>query len=187
MPHAQQELATARWLAKPGVRDAQNEKAHLRMASHPRKWAQERTRQPEPRDYTTLSDPHQREPTTMQAVRLAVSEWQFNWGPESSWEKHFNDQLQLHQERPSHSAVDNFFSLCDTHVQAGREILRDLRDLVNANCRSGKVRRDRFLQLYDMLETVLPEVKFFEVKLDEYTPSIPNSRLSSVCYYEQAF
>lgn len=83
--------------------------------------------------------------------------------------------------------MDDFFSLCDTHVQAGREILHDLRDLANANCRSGKVRRDRFIQLYDMLETVLPEVKFFEVKLDEYAPSIPNSRLSSVRYYERAF
>ncbi|KAG1814561.1 hypothetical protein EV424DRAFT_1348742 [Suillus variegatus] len=98
MPRAQQQLATARWLEKPGVRDAQNEKARLRMASHPRKRAKERTRQPEPRDYTTLSDPHQREPTTIKAVRSAVSEWQFNWGPESSWEKQFNDQLQLHRE-----------------------------------------------------------------------------------------
>jgi hypothetical protein len=120
-------------------------------------------------------------------VQFAVSEGQFNWGPESSWEKQFNDQLQLHREWPARSAVDDFFSLCDTHVQAGQEILYDLRYLANANCRSGRVRRDRCIQLYDMLEMVLPEVKFFEVKLDEYALSIPSSRLSSVCYYEHAF
>ncbi|KAG2122393.1 hypothetical protein BD769DRAFT_1316860, partial [Suillus cothurnatus] len=79
--------------------------------------------------------------------------------------------------------VDDFFSLCNTHAQAGQEILYDLRYLANANCRCRRVRRDRFIQLYDMLEMVLPEVKFFEVKLDEYAPSIPSSRLSSVHYY----
>jgi hypothetical protein len=120
-------------------------------------------------------------------MQFTISEGQFNWGPESLWEKQFNNQLQLHREQLSHSAVDGFFSLCNTHVQAGWEILYDLRYLANANCRSGRVRRDRFIQLYDMLEMVLPKVKFFEVKLDEYATSIPSSRLSSVCYYEQAF
>jgi hypothetical protein len=115
----------------------------------PRKWAKERTHQPELDIYTTLSDagsldPHQHEPKTIKTMQFTISEGQLNWGPESSWEKQFNDQLQLHREQPSHSAVDNFFSLCDTHVQAGREILYDLRYLENANCRSRRVRRDRY-------------------------------------------
>ncbi|KAG2058446.1 hypothetical protein BDR06DRAFT_875837, partial [Suillus hirtellus] len=70
--------------------------------------------------------------------------------------------------------VDDFFSLCETHVQAGRNILGDLRNLVLAYCRSRRAQKDRFLQLYEMLEVVLSEVRFFEIKLDEYAPSIPD-------------
>lgn len=139
-------------------------------------------------NHSIQDDPTQSAPTTLEAVRLAISEWQFNWGPEGSWEKHFNDRLRHHRERESACrAVDDFFSLCETHAQAGRDILGDLRNLVLAYCRSRRAQKDRFLQLYEMLEVVLSEVRFFEIKLDEYAPSIPDSRLSSVRYYERPY
>lgn len=82
--------------------------------------------------------------------------------------------------------MDTFFNICEDHVQTGREILSDLRKISVGYCRNGRVKKDKFIQIYDMLTIVLSEVKFFEVKLDEYAPSIPDSRLSSVRYYERA-
>ncbi|KAG1777173.1 hypothetical protein EV702DRAFT_970129, partial [Suillus placidus] len=117
--------------------------------------------------------------------RIAISDWQFNWGPENTWEKQFNDRLRAQQERNStFCSVDMFFGICDDHVQSGWEILGDLRKITAGYCRNGRVMKDKFFQIYDMLAIVLLEVKFFEVKLDEYAPSIPTSRLSSVRYYE---
>ncbi|KAG1760560.1 hypothetical protein EV702DRAFT_985490, partial [Suillus placidus] len=119
-------------------------------------------------------DPQQVERTTIEDVRIAISDWQFNWGPENTWEKQFNDRLHAQQEHNStFRSVDMFFSICDDHVQSGREILGDLRKITAGYCRNGRVMKDKFFQIYDMLTIVLLEVKFFEVKLDEYAPSIP--------------
>ena len=43
--------------------------------------------------------------------------------------------------------------------------------------------RDLFLQGFDMVTAVTSEVKFFEVKLDEYAPSVPMTKVSDVRYY----
>ncbi|KAG1871808.1 hypothetical protein DFJ58DRAFT_652397, partial [Suillus subalutaceus] len=123
--------------------------------------------------------------TTVEDVRIAISDWQFNWGPENMWEKQFNDCLCAQQEcNSTFRLVDTFFSICEDHVQSGREILSDLRKIAVGYCRNGRVMKDKFIQIYDMLTVILSEVRFFEVKLDEYAPSIPASRLSSVRYYE---
>lgn len=117
-------------------------------------------------NHSIQDNPTQSAPTTVEAVRLAISEWQFNWGPEGSWEKHCNDRLRLHQEQESACrAVDDFFSSCETHAQAGQDILGDLRNLVLAYCRSRRAQKDRFPQLYEMLEVVLSEVRFLKSNL----------------------
>ncbi|KAG1746998.1 hypothetical protein EDD22DRAFT_785739, partial [Suillus occidentalis] len=125
--------------------------------------------------------------STIEDVCIAISEWQFNWGPEHTWEKQFNDHLCAQQEcNSTFRSVDTFFNICEDHVQAGREILSNLRKISVGYCRNGRVKKDKFIQIYDMLTIVLSEVKFFKVKLDEYAPSIPDLRLSSVRYYERA-
>lgn len=131
--------------------------------------------------------PQHIERATIKEVRIAIHDWQFNWGPEHSWEKQFNDQLRAQQEcNLAFHSVDDFFSICEDHTQSGREILGDLRKIAVDYCKNGRVTKDKFLQIFDMLTVVLSEVKFFEVKLDEYAPSIPASRLSSVWYYKRA-
>ena len=43
--------------------------------------------------------------------------------------------------------------------------------------------RDLFLQGYEMVVAVTSEVKFVEVKLDEYAPAVPLIKLSNVRSY----
>jgi len=42
---------------------------------------------------------------------------------------------------------------------------------------------DLYEQVFDLLTTLLAELRFFEVKLDEYAPVFPLSRISEACYY----
>ncbi|KAG2342579.1 hypothetical protein BDR05DRAFT_948930 [Suillus weaverae] len=178
------------------VRAAQNEKAHTWMARKCTGLAAMEQRHGADNQHESeclvgsnksCGNPQQVERTTVEDVHIAICDWQFNWGPENTWEKQFNNCLCAQQEHNStFRLVDTFLSICDDHVQSGQEILRDLRKITASYCRNGRVMKDKFIQIYDMLTIILSELKFFEVKLDEYAPSIPTSRLSSICYYEQA-
>jgi len=42
---------------------------------------------------------------------------------------------------------------------------------------------DLYEQVFDLLTTLLAELCFFEVKLDEYAPVFPLSQISEACYY----
>ncbi|KAI6111208.1 hypothetical protein F5141DRAFT_1003586 [Pisolithus sp. B1] len=42
---------------------------------------------------------------------------------------------------------------------------------------------DTYLQIFDLLEVVLSEAKFFEIKLDKYAPAVPYSLVSNARYY----
>lgn len=66
----------------------------------------------------------------------------------------------------------------------GRDILKDLKFVasVSGNSMPDEI-RDLFLQGYDMVIGVASEVKFFEVKLDEYAPATPMTKLSDICHY----
>jgi hypothetical protein len=66
----------------------------------------------------------------------------------------------------------------------GREILRDLKFVASVSCNSTYNEiRDLFIQGFEMAIAVTSEVKFFEVKLDEYAPATPMSKLSDIrCY-----
>jgi hypothetical protein len=69
-------------------------------------------------------------------------------------------------------------------VKAGREILRDLRGVgLNSRIGSAIEVRDIFLQTYDMILAVASEVKFFEVKLDEFAPAVAMTKVSDVRFY----
>ena len=66
----------------------------------------------------------------------------------------------------------------------GREILRDLKLVALVSCNSTYDEiRDLFIQGFEMAIAVTSEVKFFEVKLDEYAPATPMSKLSDIRRY----
>jgi hypothetical protein len=66
----------------------------------------------------------------------------------------------------------------------GRDILKDLKFVASVSCNSTPDEvRDLFLQGYDMAIGVVSEVKFFKVKLDEYAPAIPTTKLSDIRHY----
>ncbi|KAG1885331.1 uncharacterized protein F5891DRAFT_1201895 [Suillus fuscotomentosus] len=122
---------------------------------------------------------------TIHELQVSICEWQYDWGPANIWEKVFNEKLWLAQDR-SNCAVNHFFSQCEEHTTLGRALLSDLKRIAYGPCSNGKQVRDRCMRMYDQVLMVLSEVKFFEVKLDEYTPAIPLSRISSAQYYEHA-
>lgn len=60
-------------------------------------------------------------------------------------------------------------------------ILCDLQLLAHHPPNKGpKQVRGAYIQIYDLLSAALTEVVFFELKLDEYAPAVPFSRLSEV-------
>ncbi|KAH7905912.1 hypothetical protein BJ138DRAFT_1105592 [Hygrophoropsis aurantiaca] len=120
---------------------------------------------------------------TLPTLRMEVREWQVGWGPESAWEKNFSDDLRGVQEEGAH-ATDQFLKNCKYHVRKGRMILGWLRSLVQ-NSKGGSRCNitDRFLQVYDLSVEVLSELKFFEVKLDEYAPVVSSKKISEIRYH----
>ncbi|KAG1760640.1 hypothetical protein EDD22DRAFT_848374 [Suillus occidentalis] len=122
---------------------------------------------------------------TIQDLQVSICGWQYDWGPANIWEKTFNEKLRLAQDR-GNCAVSRFFDQCEQHTSGGRALLADLKRIAYAPCSNGRQARDRCIHLYDLVFDVLSEVKFFEVKLDEYAPAVPLSRLSSTRYYEHA-
>ncbi|KAG2112412.1 hypothetical protein DEU56DRAFT_919876 [Suillus clintonianus] len=121
----------------------------------------------------------------IQDLQVSICEWQYDWGPANIWEKTFNEKLRLAQDR-GNCAVSRFFDQCEQHTSDGRALLADLKRVAYAPCSNGKQARDRCIHIYNLVFDVLSEVKFFEVKLDEYAPAVPLSRLSSTRYYEHA-
>jgi len=122
--------------------------------------------------------------SNIRALRIKIVNWSYSWGPESLWEKRFNDEVRLARDRGGHRAVDHFFLEFEQHTNEGREIMYDLKFVAAVSCNSTHDEiRDLFLQGFEMVTAVTSEVKFFEVKLDEYAPSVPMTKVSDVRYY----
>ena len=117
------------------------------------------------------------------SLRLQVVNWQVGWGAENLWEREFSTGLRVAREE-GRAAVDRFFQTCERHAKAGRQILKDLRGVGLASHigTAGKI-RDVFLQTYDLILSVASEVKFFEVKLDEFAPAVAMTKVSDVRFY----
>ncbi|KAG1734415.1 uncharacterized protein EDB91DRAFT_1030108, partial [Suillus paluster] len=75
-----------------------------------------------------------------------------------------------------------FFSQCEAHTTDSQQLLNELKCIAYSPC-NGRLARDKCIQLHDLLSVVLSEVRFFEVKLDEYAPAVPLSRTLSTRYY----
>jgi hypothetical protein len=72
----------------------------------------------------------------------------------------------------------------EAHVQEGRDLLRGLKFVAEISCNNTPDEiRDLFLQGYDLVITVTSEVKFCEVKLDEYAPAVPSTQMTNIHHY----
>jgi len=122
--------------------------------------------------------------SNIHALQIETVNWAYEWAPESLWEKRFNDELCLAQNRSGQPTVDHFLMECEQHAAEGREILHDLKFAAAVSCNSTHDKiHNLFLQGYDMVIAVMSEVKFFEVKLDEYAPAVPMTKISDSRYF----
>ena len=120
---------------------------------------------------------------SLKKVRQLIAVWQSEWGAESTWPKKFHEQLK-HAQGSGWHATDSFFSQCVDHIEEGRQLLWLLRSITHKGFRGmGCKVLDLYEQVFDLLTSLLTEIRFFEVKLDEYAPVFPLSRISEAHYY----
>jgi hypothetical protein len=115
-------------------------------------------------------------------IRLRYLNWTYNWGPANLWEREFN-KLMEEARKISQVEVDEFFEELDEHTRKGRDILKELRYTGAGTCVGEYgVFIDLFVQGFDMAVDIASEVKFFEVKLDEFAPVVPTVVQSEIRY-----
>ena len=120
---------------------------------------------------------------SLEKVRQLITVWQSEWGAESTWPKKFHEQLK-HAQGSGQRATDSFFSQCVDHVEEGRQLVWLLRSITCKGFRGVGCRvSDLYEQVFNLLTSLLTELRFFEVKLDEYAPVFPLSRISEAHYY----
>ncbi|KAI6007025.1 hypothetical protein EDD15DRAFT_2190662 [Pisolithus albus] len=178
------------------VREEQREKARLRAARN-------RTRKRVVEDEATTRNPTSTafgvdpdaEPDTylhplayselpsLEKARQLIADWKSEWGSEPTWPKKFHEQLKRAQGE-GRLATDAFFSQCEAHVEEGRQLVLLLRSITRKGFRgTGYKVVDSYEQMFDLLTSLLTELRFFEVKLDDYAPIFPLSRVSEArCY-----
>ncbi|KAI6167915.1 hypothetical protein EDD17DRAFT_1503610 [Pisolithus thermaeus] len=111
----------------------------------------------------------------LKKVRQLITDWQSKWGAELTWPKKFHEQLKLAQGR-GWLASEAFFSQCEAHIKDGRQLLWLLRSVTHKGFRGiGYKVVDLYKQVFDLLTSLLTELHFFKVKLDEYAPISPLS------------
>lgn len=137
-------------------------------------------------DDTATSDNHDSGDSltsNIRQARLNYMNWDWCWGPESQWEKEFNVQLQGARQK-GQPYIDDFFRLCQAHANDGRMLLEDLKQAAEMDCDgSPEVIRDLFFQGFDLTVAITSQVKFFEVKVDQYAPAVPMTKLTEINYY----
>ena len=70
------------------------------------------------------------------------------------------------------------------HIEEGRRLVWLLRSITRKGFRGVGCRvSDLYEQVFDLLMSLLTELRFFEVKLDKYAPVFPLSRISEARYY----
>jgi len=142
----------------------------------------------EQRSSQTSSDSHlhplaHSELPSLKEVRQLIAVWQSEWGVESTWPKKFHEQLKHAQDSGQH-AIDTFFSQCAVHVEEGRQLVWFLRSITRKGFWGVRYKvSDLYEQVFNLLTSLLTELQFFEVKLDEYAPVFPLSRISEAHYY----
>ncbi|KAG1868652.1 hypothetical protein F4604DRAFT_2020315 [Suillus subluteus] len=176
-------VATECWLAKPGVRDAQNTKARVRMAREKKTQAQAVTLPafnfhqvtPELDDSVLTMEndiPCSCDVQTLQTIAIIVSSWRKEWtfDSEATWSKVYGERFAFAQKR-GERATTAFLDECDVHVREGALILDSIGEVVHTNCACCRERlKYDIILLHDLLIHVTAEVKFLEVSV--YNSSI---------------
>jgi hypothetical protein len=86
--------------------------------------------------------------------------------------------------RESQVAVDELFVELAEHASQGRDILTGVKYAGSGHCdEQYGVLMDLFVQGFELAVGLTSEVKFFEVKLDEFAPATPLNILSDVRKY----
>ncbi|KAI6104653.1 hypothetical protein EDD16DRAFT_1492511, partial [Pisolithus croceorrhizus] len=97
-----------------------------------------------------------------------ITDWQSEWGTELTRPKKFHEQLKLVQGRG--------WLASEAHVEDRRWLLWLLRSVMHKGFRGiGYKVVDLYEQVFDLLTSLLTELHFFKVKLDEYAPISPLS------------
>ncbi|KIM75797.1 hypothetical protein PILCRDRAFT_91919 [Piloderma croceum F 1598] len=100
--------------------------------------------------------------------------------PENLWEARFNKLLD-NATRESKVAIDELFLELEEHACEGRDILTDVKYAGSGRCdEEYGVLMDLFVQGFKLVVCLTSEIKFFEVKLDEFAPATPIDSLSDV-------
>lgn len=119
----------------------------------------------------------------IQDVRRQWLEWKCDWGTESAWPRVFNQRLTAARQG-GHVAIGEFFQWSQEHADNGRAILRDLQNMVDAlHISTQEEIADLFVQGYQLTMDITSEVKFFEVKVDEFAPAVSRSKVTDINFY----
>ncbi|KAH7908463.1 hypothetical protein BJ138DRAFT_1103478 [Hygrophoropsis aurantiaca] len=205
MRSSKQREATKRWLAGPGVLDIQREKARIRAQKKkaedvvrtsalpsssanqfsaneiPESLFSTRSRSRSPR----LSLPaHTVHNASLESIRQATDAWKVDWECEFTWSKEFDNALQRSREKGL-DGVNRFFSECEKHTREGRQILRDIKKVSQGSWKGGETSiREQVICLHDLVLEVAREVKFFELKYNDYNPVVPIWKVSELRYHD---
>ncbi|KAG2109483.1 hypothetical protein DEU56DRAFT_920364 [Suillus clintonianus] len=107
---------------------------------------------------------------TLNSTERIVQRWRKEWlvwlVAEDTWREVYEEAL-AHARVEGESETDIFLDQCALHVLEGRKILEAIREIVHTSCPycRERLKYDSIL-LYDLLVSVISEVKFMEVKLD---------------------
>lgn len=116
-------------------------------------------------------------------LRIEHANWtKCHIGPESAWDSAFNT---FFAQACKDGERDRFLSGVLEHSTEGRYLLRDLKALGDAGLDSTPDEiRDLFMQGFELAVSTMAEVKFFELKLDQYAPTIPSTAVSHIRVYD---
>ncbi|EIW78049.1 hypothetical protein CONPUDRAFT_75784 [Coniophora puteana RWD-64-598 SS2] len=121
--------------------------------------------------------------SSVAAIRAEIQDWTLEWGSEKDWAVEFHRELRRAEAHPP-DGVDSWVNFLDDHVRHGRDILVALKNVnMKEVFEDPLVVQDIFTQVLELTHHVLSEVVFISVKLDEYAPALPSSRISGARHF----
>ncbi|KAG1728936.1 hypothetical protein EDB19DRAFT_1913631 [Suillus lakei] len=189
---SRQRTATQHWLSKPGVREAQNAKARARAALNRARRKKKKLTDDQTAPIASSIDdcedlsrnvswdanddsvltmdndlPCPCDSQTLDSTERIFQRWRKEWlVSEDKWGEAYEEALAHARTEGTHE-TDIFLDQCAMHALEGRTILEAIRGIVHTSCPycRERLKYDSVL-LYDLLVSVVSQVKFMEVKLD---------------------
>ncbi|KIJ58440.1 hypothetical protein HYDPIDRAFT_171276 [Hydnomerulius pinastri MD-312] len=154
--NSKQQEATDRWLSKPGIRKAQNEKARIRM--------QREKAMPVP----SHRSPRTNSSTSLQPVRTLIAHWKMEWASEDVWAREYN-LMRTRVYEQGESSVKGFWNGTRDHASEGREIIDKIMEFICHTKRGGDDHQHaNLVEACNMLLSTVLETKFFECQAEFY-------------------